>query len=163
MIIMRPCVGFGLQYSPIERACVDNLAQSLHNLTREYIFDVVQAVMPGQEIQVVFSNNQTPTHCLTAEVRECNQIGENHYRISLMTQAEAVVRMDNTESIYMPIAKGTATALQMTLECPSCNHKSSFQFIANQEGDWEKGMLPIYNCGSCGSSRAMIGLVSGKD
>lgn len=49
-----PCVGFELQYSPLERDCVENLAQSVHPKTHEFTFDVIQEVTQGQEILMFF-------------------------------------------------------------------------------------------------------------
>jgi len=64
-----PCVGFELQYSPQQRGCVENLAHALHSKSREFTFDVIQKVESGQEMLMLFSNKQGPTHQLLAEVR----------------------------------------------------------------------------------------------
>ena len=154
------CVGFELQYSPLHRDCVDNLAQSLHSITSEFCFDVIQAVSVGQEIIMLFSNKQIPTQHLLAQVVKCVPLDDSHYRITLKTQADTTIRIDNADLICLPICKGPSTASAITLICPSCNNKTPFHFIANQGGDWERGILPIYNCGACGTTRTMIGLVN---
>ena len=44
----------------------------------------------------------------------------------------------------------------------SCIIKLSFRFIADQEGDWEKGILPIYSCNSYRTGRVMLGWLAAK-
>lgn len=158
-----PCVGFELQYSPLKRSCVENLAHALHPDTSKFTFDVFQEVPAGQEIRLLFSNKQGPTQQLLAEVKACHKLAKNHFRITLTTNTKSCVVIDNTDLICLPISKGTSVPIKMTARCPACNNKAPFHFIANQDGDWEQGILPIYNCGSCGTTRAMIGLISCHD
>ena len=154
-----PCVGFELLYSPVDRSHMDNLAHSVHRITNKFIFDVTVRQSIGQEIVILFSNNDGPTEHLYAEVKDCTKINDEHYQVVLETNPEARVHIDETNIICFPVNKGPSLAQEITLQCPACNNSSPFRFIANQDGDWEKGILPIYNCGSCGTTRAMIGLV----
>ena len=158
-----PCVGFELQYSPLKRDCAENLAHTLLPQSNEFTFDVIQEVQPEQEILILFSNKHSPTQRLLAKVNVCNKLAEGHFRITLTIAANNVVALDNAELISMPISKGISAPIEMTFHCPACNSKTTFHFIANQDGDWEHGILPIYNCGSCGTTRAMIGLISCND
>lgn len=155
-----PCVGFELLYSPLDRDCVENLAQSLHTRSNEFIFDVVQKVEQGQEMLMLFSNKHGPTEHLIAEVIKCTMLSDDEYQVTLKTRSDAGVVTDSTDLICLPINKGPATAREISLVCPCCHNMTSFQFIATQDGDWEKGILPIYNCASCGTTRAMIGLLT---
>jgi len=153
-----PCVGFELQYSPLQRDSVDNLASSFITHMNELSFDVIKPVEAGQEILVLFSNKQIPTQQITADVINCIYLSDGHYRISLRTRPDSVVSIDKAELISLPINKGPSTAQELVLSCPACKISTPFIYIAIQEGDWEQGILPIYNCGSCGTTRAMIGL-----
>lgn len=159
-----PCVGFELQYSPLKRDCVENLAHALHPESSEFTFDVIQEVQSGQAILMLFSNKRNPTQQLLAEVKVCNKLAEDHFRITLTTNTNSkLLAMENSDLISVPISKGISAPVEITLHCPACNSKTIFHFIANQDGDWEHGILPIYNCGSCGTTRAMIGLISCND
>lgn len=160
---MIPCVGFELLYSPLERDCLDNLAQSLHSRSSELSFDVVQEVKQGKEIFMLFSNKQGPTQHIQARVEKCIKLDDGHYRVTLKTRPDSDVLADNGDMICLPINKGPSTAVEIILVCPSCHNKTSFRFIATQDGDWDKGILPIYNCGSCGTTRAMIGLLNNNN
>ncbi len=157
------CVGFELQYSPLQRGCVDNLAQALHPKMSKFTFDVIKEVQPGQEILILFSNKLSPTQQLGAKVTDCIPLAEDHFRISLITDTNSHVEIDNSDLVYIPITKGISAPIEMTLHCPACNSQTVFQFIANQDGDWQDGILPIYNCSSCGTTRAMIGLIKSHD
>ena len=154
-----PCVGFELLYSPIDRGYMDNFAQSVHCMTNKFIFDVTVQLSIGQEVVILFSNNDRPTENLYAEVKNCIEINDEHYQVALETHPEARVKTDDPNIICLPVNKGPLLAQEIDLQCPACNNSSTFQFIANQDGDWEKGILPMYNCGSCGTTRAMIGLL----
>lgn len=90
-------------------------------------------------------------------------LDEDHYQVTLITRPDSRVLLDHADLICLPIIKGISTAIQMTLMCPSCKNKTPFRYIDNQGGDWESGILPIYNCGSCGTTHAMIGLISSND
>lgn len=158
-----PCVGFELQYSPLQRGCVENLAHALHPKSNEFTFDVIQEVQAGQEILILFSNKQGPTQQLLAAVKDCSRLAEDHFRITLTTNTNSNIVVDNSDLISLPISKGISTPVEITLHCPACNSKTPFHFVANQDGDWEHGILPIYNCSSCGTTRAMIGLISCND
>lgn len=155
-----PCVGFELQYSPIDRDSVENFAITLHSTTNELVFDAFQKMEPGQDTLILFSNRTGPTQQLPAEVVDCIKVDDEHYRLKLKTQSDSAVLDDAANMICLPINKGPSTPQEMVLPCPSCNITGSFKFIDNQDGDWQHGILPIYNCSSCGTSRAMIGLVS---
>jgi len=158
-----PCVGFELQYSPLQRDSVENFAHSLHLKTSEFTFDVFQAVETGRDILMLFSNKQAPTQQIPAEVVKCVRLDEEHYRLTLKTLPDSCVLVDKWELICLPISRGPSTAQEMTMQCPSCNNTGPFRFIATQEGDWDIGILPIYNCAACGTTRAMIGLVYRND
>ena len=51
-----PCVGFALQYSPLQRKSVENFAHFLHSKIQKFKFDVIEAVEIGQNILMLFSN-----------------------------------------------------------------------------------------------------------
>jgi DNA-directed RNA polymerase subunit RPC12/RpoP len=155
-----PCVGFELQYSPLQRDSVENFANSLHSNTSEFVFDVFQSVEVGKDILMLFSNKQEPTQQILAEVLTCIRLEDEHYRLTLKIRPDSRILIDKVDLICLPIIKGPSTAQQMTLECPSCSSISPFRFIATQEGDWDNGILPIYNCAACGTTRAMIGLLN---
>ena len=155
-----PCVGFELQYSPLDRDSLDNFAITLHGKINELVFEVFRAVEPGTDIIIMFSNKSGPSQQIPAEVISCTQLDNEHYRLGLRTKDGCAVRDDAANLICLPVNRGPATAHEMVLPCPSCDTRGPFKFIANQNGDWEQGILPIYNCDACGTSRAMVGLVS---
>ncbi len=157
---MIPCVGFELQYSPLERDCVENLAYSLHKSSNKFRFDVTTELEDGQEVLMLFSNKKSPTQHLEARVISCEKMNKDHFRLTLRTCPDSSIVEDKSEVICLPISRGPSTAQEMTLLCPSCKKTTPFHFIANQDGEWERGILPIYNCSSCGTTRAMPGLIN---
>ena len=120
------CVGFELQYSPLKRDCVENLANALHLKTREYTFDVIQEVQPGNEILMLFSNKQGPTQQLRAKVKTCTLLEEDHYQIALTTNVSNNIVINNSDLICLPITKGISAPTAMSLHCPACNIKTTF-------------------------------------
>ena len=155
-----PCVGFELLYSPIDKDFVRNIAHSFHRITNQFIFNVVEELENGQEILILFSNSTGPTEQIPAKVKACRKLAEDHYQLTLETQADSRINIDKASLVTLPINRGPSTAQEIKLSCPCCRKDSTFRFIANQSGDWEKGILPIYNCSSCGTTRAITGLVN---
>ena len=154
-----PCVGFELLYSPVDRCYMENVASLVHSKSNRFIFNVVENLEKGQPILLSFSNNNGPTEYLQAEVTECVQLEEQHYQVTIETQPDAKVIYDTPELVTIPVNSGPSIAQKIFLCCPACKQDTHFKYIANQQGDWNRGILPIYNCESCGTTRAMTGLV----
>lgn len=155
-----PCVGFELHYSPFERDCIENLIHKIKPLTLEFSFDTHQPVDVGQHLLILFSNQHSPTEKLYGEITDCIKINGETYRIKITSQAgQEIKHEDEIDIISMPVCKGLAAPSEITLQCPACEVITPFNLIANQVGEWKKGIMPIYNCHSCGTTRAMIGLL----
>lgn len=153
-----PCVGFELNYSPFERDCVENLLQLLGSKHTTVAFDVHEEVEPNQQLVVLFSNQHKPTEKLYGKIIECRQINDDTYRVRV-NLCKADASEDMLEHISLPVIKGISTPTEISLTCPACASNTSFNLIANQNGAWDKGIMPLYNCESCGTTRAMIGLL----
>lgn len=155
-----PCVGFELHYSPFERDCIENLGHTVQSIKLELSFDVHDALKPAQQIVILFSNQHSPTEKLYGEVVSCKEIEKDTFRVKIRTlTVQHISPDDSSDSISLPVSKGMSTPVEITLECPSCKATSIFHLIANQGGDWDKGIMPIYNCDSCGTTRAIISLL----
>lgn len=158
MLKRIPCVGFELNYSPFDRDCVENLLNLFGPQKTNLSFDVHQKVEPGQQLVIMFSNQYGPTEKLYGRILSCHKLDEWTYRINTEL-SNTNGQNDKLDSISMPLCKGVATPAEIALECPACSTKTTFSLIANQKGEWSKGIMPLYNCNSCGTTRAMIGLL----
>lgn len=158
---ITPCVGIELLYSPVDRDSVDNFAQQLFELTKELTFNVTQYVGPGKEIRIIITNKSGPNHQLIANVVSCEQLNKHTYRIDTKLTGDTPVQEDHASLISIPINNGPSIPQEIKLLCPACNVPGIFMYVATQDGHWHEGILPIYNCSSCGTSRAMTGLLIG--
>lgn len=160
MMKTYPCVGFELHYSPFERDCIENLAHQFISLTTHLGFDVRQPIAIHQKLVILFSNKLGPTEKLYGEIISCALIDNDTYRIRVALQNKCSSSCEDiADSISMPVCKGIATTSEITVQCPACKTTTEFNLIANQNGEWDKGIMPLYNCTSCGTTRAMIGLL----
>ncbi|MDH5181036.1 MAG: hypothetical protein OEZ39_04785 [Gammaproteobacteria bacterium] len=155
-----PCVGFELHYSPFEKDCVENLAHKFVASPVRLAFDVQYKIDLHQQLVILFSNQYGPTERLYGKIRGCLQVGADTYRVKVELQTKPDISLQDVHDIIcLPVMKGIATPVEITLQCPSCKELTHFNLIADQKGDWEKGIMPLYNCGSCGTTRAIIGLL----
>lgn len=154
------CVGFELQYSPFEKSAVENFADSIPKKGIEFVFDVTQSVEIDQEVVILFSNQSKPTQRLPMLVRSCENIAEDHVRIRLYTQETKAPTSDDTDNtISIPIGKGQAIPYGIIASCPSCHQTNMNRFFANQEGGWNNGIMPLYECSVCESSLTLLSLL----
>ena len=159
ILATTPCVGFELQYSPLSRGCIENFADVICMTKISFRFDVTRPLETGRNIIVLFSNQHNPTQYLTMQIDTCNQI-EKHYRVTISPGKETIMAYhDAIEMIHLPILKNRGTPVQISAICPACRCASEFDYVGMQDGDWPKGIMPLYTCASCSTTRTLIGLL----
>lgn len=157
-----PCVGIELMYSPVRNDVVEELGSQLysavgHDMSYSGLsFDVVKPMSMEERIYIIVHNQFQPPERLTAEVRWCKTLENNLYRIGVVIIASAGIALDtesnNNEFINSVENRSPSEAM---LICPSCLEAATFNFIRNQEGNWKNGIMPLYQCSECGTTRSI--------
>lgn len=164
-----PAVGIGLLYSPTQEKCLENPVQDLYEAAgvdmslSGIAFEVDRPLKTGQKLIVlVESPNAVIGEKLLADVRWCKKYSEGHYRVGATIHASEQLSDPETDNDIQPepIGKGPKVPSEIDLFCPACHIRVSFQLIGLQNGDWSKGILPIYNCPFCGSTRTITTILA---
>ena len=108
---------------------------------------------------VMVENQFQPTEHLYTEVRWCKMLATQRYRIGVsiicsFTDQEYQQETLNLEPENIGV-QGLATPSAIDLRCPTCLEKAIFSLIANQTGEWHTGMLPLYSCSVCETTRTI--------
>lgn len=160
--IRFPCVGIGLLYSTVLKDCVNNIGQdflaaTMHDCSLSGLaFDIDQALQPGDRLHILISNQERATERLIAEVCWCKPLSENTYRAGVHILAEYGIAVDTCMTESIPILHGPPVPSGVNFLCPSCQQLSTFNYMATQSGDWENGMMPLYNCSNCSTTRTIL-------
>ena len=165
-----PVVGIAVLYSPSEGKCLEDAGRlvrqafaydmSLSGLS----FDVSEPLEPEDELFIEIADPTGQAERILAEVRWCRKIEEHHYRIGTwIKQAAAMDHPGTTAGLEAkPIGKGAPVPSEVDFECPACGNQTIFALVGLQSGSWKQGLLPLYQCSLCQSSRAITGLLAHK-
>lgn len=157
-----PCVGIELMYSPIRDDCVEELGSEIYSAISHDMsfsglsFDVSTPMELNNTLYIIVDNQFQPPERLTAEVRWCKPLENKSYRIGVQIVASAGVELDTENRLadYISVSDSTGPS-EATLICPNCLEIANFIFVKNQEGDWNTGVMPLYNCSECGTTRSI--------
>lgn len=158
-----PCVGIDLMYSPLQDDYVEGMGAKIyqavcHDMSFSGLsFDVVHDMQPGERLVIVVENQFRPQERLYAEVRWCKQLEESVFRIGvqiLLTTDEnaELLTITDLEDIA---AHEAAMPSGAELRCPLCLERAVFSLVDNQAGHWAHGVLPLYGCSVCGTTRTI--------
>jgi two-component system OmpR family response regulator len=156
-----PCVGIELMFSPVRNQCIENLGAQIysaigHDMSFSGLsFDVVHPMNISDQLHILVSNQFQPTERLLTEVCWCKTLENGHYRIGVRIMASEGLAPTGEiidENISVSDSIGPSEA---KLVCPSCTKVATFNFVKNQEGDWGKGIMPLYQCDYCSTTRSI--------
>jgi len=157
-----PCVGIELMFSPVRGECVEALGTEIYSAISHDMsfsglsFDITKPLTKGEKLYILVSNQFQPAERLTAEVCWCKILENGHYRIGVSIVGSAGVKYDENKKSYDVIsASDSLGPSEARLICPSCLQEATFIFVENQKGDWEGGVMPLYKCSSCTTTRSI--------
>ena len=164
-----PVVGIGVLYSPTEGRCLDNAGQ----LVREAVavdvsltglsFDVRESLAPGEELLIEIDDPAGgPAERILAEVRWCRKVDDAHFRIGTRIRETVALGRNGSavDVVAEPIGKGLPVPSGVDLRCPACGQQTAFELLGLQSGAWEHGVMPLYQCGTCDSSRSITSILA---
>ena len=162
-----PVVGIGVLYSPTEGRCLDNAGQ----LVREAVaidvsltglsFDVREPLAPGEELLIELDDPAGgPAERILAEVRWCRQVDDAHFRIGTRIRETVAAGRNGADVAARPIGKGLPVPSGVDLRCPACGSQSAFTLLGLQPGNWKTGVMPLYQCSTCDSSRSITSILA---
>ncbi len=157
-----PCVGIELMFSPVRDDCIESLGSEIysaigHDMSFSGLsFDVIHPLKNGEQLYILVSNQFQPSERLTAEVCWCKALENGNYRIGVNILESAGVKIDVKNRLNDNIGvTDNSMPSEARLACPSCTEVSTFMFVKNQKGDWGKGVMPLYQCDTCDTTRSI--------
>ncbi|MCQ8102674.1 response regulator [Methylomonas sp. SURF-2] len=157
-----PCVGIDLMYSPLQDDYVEAMGAKIyqavcHDMSFSGLsFDVIKPLPVGEQLLIVVENQFQPTEHLRAEVRWCKAISEQIYRIGVKILLEQAADLSGARAELDDIAAhDLAIPSGAELRCPACLERAIFELVDTQRGQWTQGLLPLYNCSICGTTRTI--------
>lgn len=158
-----PCVGIDLMFSPLQDDYIEGMGAKIyqaicHDMSFSGLsFDVVQSMAIGERILIIVENQFQPSERLHAEVRWCKAIADSVFRIGVKILLEQSPDQANRYPAQLQdiAAHHLAMPSGAELRCPSCLERAVFELVDNQRGHWTQGILPLYNCSVCATTRTI--------
>jgi len=160
------CAGIPLLYSSSTSSCIDDLANSLQLVTvydmslSGLAFDVDRAMEKGDKMILIMEQSEEGMkEGLAAEVRWCDALPSGKYRIGVAVDlSENIMKTGIGEKMADAIADKEFPK-EIEIKCPSCQADSIFKFFSEQPVLSGSGMLPLYNCSVCNTTRSLPGIL----
>jgi len=160
-----PCVGITLLYSPAQNATVINFAECLvkakmHNVSLSGLaFEVDREMQEGDRLVILIRQPDCDASArVMAEVRWCKQLLAKHYLIGVAIDAAVPITRDAPgKHVSDPIGK-TTVPQELSVLCPACKKLVDFTYIGEQPVFAGVGIMPLYNCSRCGTTRSLTGI-----
>jgi len=161
-----PCVGIPVLYSPIDSDSAADLAACLYKAIAVDMslsglaFDVEQAMYAGDALQILLEKpDDESVEELASEVRWCQRLPSGRYRVGVTINASMGV-MTNWSNAQLKEFVGKFDApKEINIRCPACEQQTTFSFVSYQQVLSGNGVMPLYNCLSCGTTRSLTGIL----
>lgn len=158
------CVGVPLLYSASNDSPLNELGQKLYHAATidmslsGLAFDMDQPLLYGDKIIVLLDKVDGFTQGeLVTEVRWCKKISNSKYRIGVVIEfSQQPVPRHAVPEINFNTPRTAPT--EVKIDCPACKKHSNFTFVAYQPVIASKGVMPLYDCSSCGTTRTLTGI-----
>ena len=159
------CITIPLLYSARDDSIMKEMGQKLHQAAAVDLslsglaFDVDKPLLSGDKILVMLDKPDEHIHEeLMTEVRWCRELPSGQYRVGVVidTSPQSIPKNAIPEINFN--AERTAPA-EIETRCPACQKKSTFIFVDYQPVLVNKGVMPLYNCLSCGTTRSLTGII----
>lgn len=164
------CVGIALVYSARDNRGQPELGRLLHRAAthdmslRGLSFDVAAPMAEGETLAVLVGQPDTE-HCeqLLTTVRWCRALDAGLFRVGVqISQSQPVLRRLDAGQTQALLAGQTGLPVPSSVElvCPACGAHSTFVLVANQPVAGQPGLMPLYDCSACETTRSIMGLLA---
>ena len=122
-------------------------------------FDVDMPLLSGDKIIVLLNKPDESVHEeLMTKVRWCRELPSGQYRVGVAIDTSSQSIQKNAVPAINFNAERTAP-VEIETFCPACKKKSTFIFVAYQPVLVNKGVMPLYDCMACGTTRSLTGII----
>ncbi|MDD2760304.1 MAG: response regulator [Methylomonas sp.] len=158
-----PCVGIDLMFSPLQDDYIEGMGAKIyqavcHDMSFSGLsFDVVKSMEIGEHILIIVENQFQPSERLHGEIRWCQTISSGVHRIGVKILLEESLEQaaGGNPPLQDIAAHPMAVPSGAELRCPACQQQAVFELVDNQQGHWTRGILPLYTCSACHTTRTI--------
>ena len=159
------CITIPLLYSAQNDSIMKDMGKKLYHAAAVDLslsglaFDVDKPLLNGDKILVLLNKPDESVHEeLMTEVRWCRELPSGQYRVGVVIDDSSQSIQKNAVPDINFKAERTTPA-EIETYCPACKTKSTFIFVAYQPVLVNKGVMPLYDCSSCGTTRSLTGII----
>ena len=164
-----PCVGIPVLYSPIDSRCAANLAECLYkavavNMSLSGLaFDIDQKIYAGDTLRILLEKSgENIFEELVSEVRWCRELASGQYRVGVVIDGSVKIIQTPLSAQQDKFVGNFDVPKEVNSCCPSCKQQATFDFVSYQPVLAGNGVMPLYNCSLCGTTRSLTGILSYK-
>ena len=162
-----PCVSIPLLYSAARDSYNENVGEKIYKAAvidmslYGLAFDVDQPLRVHDKLMILIEKpDEADREKLAAEVRWCKPLPDGLYRVGLKISIEQK-HQDQQQDISKSGQLGVSdTPKEVEINCPACHNRSTFNFLAYQPVLGGAGVMPLYDCSSCGTTRSLAGILN---
>lgn len=162
-------IGIPLLYSPIRNSFIKDLGQKLlHAASIDMsltgmAFDVNAPFQIGELVYLLIEKPETNNYEeINAVVRWSRMICENKYRVGVSIDVSVNSQNVPYKSAPLEFIPQFDIPQEIEIRCPACQVLSTFHFIVYQPVLIGRGLMPLYDCSACGTTRSLPGLLNNK-
>ena len=161
------CLDVPLFYSAQSDSHIKQLGQKLYNAAAidmslsGLAFDIDQSMQAGDKLLMfVDAQKQDNNENIMTEVRWCRKLPTGKYRVGVYIDSTySDTEVDKT--VFMAkLSGGPNTPVEINSFCPACHQLATFNFHMFQPVKNGKGVMPLYDCSLCGTTRSLPGILN---
>lgn len=161
------CVGIPLLYSAVDNTYTKNLGQKLLQAAAVDMslsgisFDVEESMLVGEKLLLLIEKHgENINEELMIEIRWCRELPSGQYRVGGVIDIPQLGTELKTDVLISDYVGKHEVPSELESRCPACELQTIFRFIAYQPVLAGKGIMPLYDCLLCGTTRSLTGILN---
>lgn len=160
------CIAVPLLYSPVSNSHVESMGEKIYKAAVVDLslfglaFDVDRAMQTGDKIRVLIGKSEEEiSEQLAAEVCWCRELPNKQYRVGVAIDALLETQTNSHDALQFDLSAELEVPKEVESNCPACEKRSTFHFFAYQPVLVGRGVMPLYDCSTCGTTRSLSGIL----
>lgn len=160
------CVAVPLLYSPVSNSYAEGMGEKIYKAAVVDLslfglaFDVDSAMQAGDKITVIIEKPEEENNeQLAGEVCWCRELPNKQYRVGVAIEALLETVINSHEVLQFDLSGEVGVPKEVESNCPACEKRSTFYFFDFQPVLAGRGVMPLYDCSTCGTTRSLSGIL----
>lgn len=161
------CVGIPLLYSAVNNTHTKNLGQKLLQAAAVDMslsgiaFDIEESMHIGEKLLLLIEKHGANINEeLMIEIRWCRELPSGQYRVGGVIDTSQFGTELKTDILVSNYVGKHDVPTELESRCPACEQQTTFQFFAYQPVLAGRGIMPLYDCVLCGTTRSLTGILT---